>query len=315
MVRQIPAVVCVLDAKGTTLFVNDAASRIIGYQPAELLGRKWWDVLCPRELHDQIDALGRRLRSGDVGDYEMVVRAKDGALKTLAWSFGNEHLADGAPERIVGCAVDITPHKRVDDELQQSVTRLRGALEGTIEAMAMTVEVRDPYTAGHQRRVATLACAIGEEMGLLAERISAIRLAGTIHDIGKISVPVEILGKHGQISKTEYDLLKAHPEVGYAILKMVDFPWPIAQIVHQHHERFDGSGYPLGIAGDDILLEARILAVADVVESMAGPRPYRPALGIERAIKEILRKRGVLYDPKVVDACLKVVREIEFEWE
>lgn len=313
LLQGLPAVVCELAADGRTLSVNAAASRVLGYQPTELLGRHWWDTLCPGELNQQVDRLSRQLQSGDVGDFEMVLQASDGSLKTLAWSFATEYLADGTPECVVGFGVDVTEHQRVDEELKHSVAKLRGALEGTVEAMAMTVEIRDPYTAGHQRRVAALGCAIATELGLSEEQINAIRLAGTIHDIGKISVPVELLSKHGRMQRTELDLIKAHPEVGYAILKMIDFPWPVAQIVHQHHERIDGSGYPRGLQGDDILLEARILAVADVVESMAGPRPYRPALGVDKAIQEISEQRGILYDPGVVDACLKIIREIELD--
>jgi putative nucleotidyltransferase with HDIG domain len=183
---------------------------------------------------------------------------------------------------------------------------LRKALGGTIEAMALTVETRDPYTAGHQRRVSNLARGIATEMGVSEGKIQGVRMAGVIHDIGKISVPGEILSKPGKISQNELGIIKEHPQVGYNILKTVDFPWPIAQIVLQHHERMDGSGYPNGISGENILFEARILAVADVVEAMASHRPYRAALGIDLALKEISKNRGSLYDPKVVDACLRL---------
>jgi len=179
-------------------------------------------------------------------------------------------------------------------------------LGGTIEAMALTVETRDPYTAGHQRRVSDLARAIATEMDISENRVQGIRLAGVIHDIGKISVPGEILSKPGRISKHEFGIIKEHPTVGYNILKTVDFPWPIAQIVLQHHERFDGSGYPNGLSGEDILLEARIMAVADVVEAMASHRPYRASLGTDMALKEIAKNRGILYDAQVVEVCLRL---------
>jgi putative nucleotidyltransferase with HDIG domain len=175
--------------------------------------------------------------------------------------------------------------------------------------MALTVETRDPYTAGHQRRVSNLAREIAKEMGVSKDQIQGVRMAGVIHDIGKISVPAEILSKPGKISENEFGIIKEHPNVGYNILKTVDFPWPIAQIVLQHHERIDGSGYPNGISGEDILLEARILAVADVVEAMASHRPYRAALGINVAFNEISKNHGSLYDPKVVDACLRLFKE------
>ena len=179
--------------------------------------------------------------------------------------------------------------------------------------MASTIEMRDPYTAGHQRRVTLLACSIVEEMGLTEEQFDGLRLAGLVHDLGKINVPVEILNKPGQLSETEFNLIKNHPQSGYNTLKEIAFPWPVAQIVLQHHERLDGSGYPQMLKGEEIMLEARILAVADVVEAMASHRPYRPALGIEKALEEIMKNKGVLYDPEVADACLRIFKDKKFE--
>ena len=192
---------------------------------------------------------------------------------------------------------------------------LRRAMEGTLEAMASIVEIRDPFTAGHQQRVAKLASAIAEEKGLPKEQIEGIRVAGLVHDIGKIYVPVSILSKPGKLDEHEFEMLKAHPEVGYKILKKIKFPWPIAQIVLEHHERIDGSGYPQGLSDESILLEARILGVADVVEAMASHRPYRPALGIDKALEEISRNKGILYDPDVVNACIKLFSERGFKFE
>jgi len=175
--------------------------------------------------------------------------------------------------------------------------------------MAAIVEMRDPYTAGHQARVADLATAIAKQIGLPEEQVHGIHLAGTVHDLGKINVPAEILSKPGKITDIERSLIKIHPQAGYDILKGIDFPWPIAQMVLQHHERFDGSGYPQGLKGDQIIIEARILCVADVVEAMSSHRPYRPRLGIETAIEDITRQRGIYYDPQAVDACLALFRE------
>jgi len=175
--------------------------------------------------------------------------------------------------------------------------------------------MKDPYRHSHQKRVAQLACAIAREMNLPEEQIEGIRVAGNIHDIGKISVPMEILNKPGRVNKNEFGIIKNHAQAGYDILKTIEFPWPIAQIVLQHHERMDGSGYPQGLSGKDILLEARILGVADVVEAMVSRRPYRPALGIDKALEEISKNRGILYDPEVVDACLKLFTEKRFEFE
>jgi hypothetical protein len=208
---------------------------------------------------------------------------------------------------------NLAERKRAETELQRSLEKLQVTLEGTIHALASAVEMRDPYTAGHQRGVAQLACAIAKEMGLAEEQIEGIRMAGLIHDIGKINVPAEILSKPGTLNGLEFGLIKTHPQVGHDILNgTLEFPWPVAQIVLQHHERMDGSGYPQGLSGEEILLEARILGVADVVEAMASHRPYRPALSVSQALEEISQNRGILYDPEVVDACLKVFTEKGF---
>ncbi|HQT26759.1 MAG TPA: HD-GYP domain-containing protein [Burkholderiales bacterium] len=188
-------------------------------------------------------------------------------------------------------------------------------MEDAIEAISATVEMRDPYTAGHQRRVSNLAAAIAKEMGLQEDRIYGISLAGIVHDLGKIHIPAEILSKPSRLGELEYSMIKIHPQAGYDILKGIDFPWPIAKIVLQHHERLDGSGYPGGLSGDDILLEARILSVADVVESMTSHRPYRPGLGLGAALDEIEKGRGSRYDPEAVDSCLRLFREHRFEFE
>ncbi|MDO8671735.1 MAG: HD-GYP domain-containing protein, partial [Dehalococcoidia bacterium] len=200
-------------------------------------------------------------------------------------------------------------------ELQESIDRLRKTLEGVIMALALIVETRDPYTAGHQRRVAELASAIAREIGLSAEQIEGVRFASIVHDIGKMNVPAEILSKPGRLSDLEFSLIKSHPQAGFDILKTIDFPWPIAQIVFQHHERANGCGYPSQFLDEHILPEARILAVADVVEAMASHRPYRPARGIDEALAEIANGRGTLYDADVVDACLKVFAEGNFKFE
>ena len=197
---------------------------------------------------------------------------------------------------------------------QRSAEQISKGMEDTIQAIAATVEMRDPYTAGHQRRVAQLAAAIAIEMGLTTEQAHGIRLAGTVHDIGKIGVPAEILSKPSRLSELEFRIVQEHAVMGFNIMKDVSFPWPIAEIAHQHHERMNGSGYPQGLKGEAILLEARIVAVADVVESMASHRPYRPSLGMPAALDEIARNRGTLFDAQVADACSKVLeRGFKFE--
>ena len=197
-------------------------------------------------------------------------------------------------------------------ERRSSEEKLYRGLEDAIQAIAATVEMRDPYTAGHQRQVAQLAAAIAAELGLPPERIHGIRLAGTVHDVGKVGVPAEILSKPGRLSTIEFDLIKQHPAIGYEILKDVEFPWPIAHMVRHHHERLDGSGYPDGLKGEQIQIDTRIIAVADVVEAMSSYRPYRPGLGIEKALAEIEEHSGELYDSQVVDACLRLFRERDF---
>jgi len=199
-------------------------------------------------------------------------------------------------------------------ELQISLANLRKALGGIIQAMSLAIETRDPYTSGHQQRVADLARSIAQEMGLPEDQVDGLRMAGIIHDLGKIAVPAEILSKPTKLGNIELALIKIHPQTGYDILKDIDFPWPVAEIALQHHERMDGSGYPQGLKGKDILLEARILAVADVVEAMASHRPYRPALGMDAALDEIAKNRDTLYDPEVVDACLRLFREKGFRF-
>ena len=210
---------------------------------------------------------------------------------------------------------DITERKQAEKEIKQSLEKLKMAMEGVINTLALTVEQRDPYTAGHQQRVAKLSCAIAEDMGIPAAQIEGIRMAGVVHDIGKMHIPSEILNRPGKLTKDEFNIVKSHAQVGYDILRGIAFPWPVADIVHQHHENMDGSGYPLGMSNGDILMGARILCVADVVEAMASHRPYRPALGMDKALEEISKKNGLNYDDRVVSACLKVIKGKKFEFE
>ena len=209
---------------------------------------------------------------------------------------------------------DITKRKQAEREIKQGYKKLQKTIEGTINIMAKIVETRDPYTAGHQQRVSKLATSIAQEMVLSQDKIKGIRIAALIHDVGKISIPAEILTKPSKLNKMEFDLIKSHPKIGYDILRKVDFPWSLAEFILQHHERLDGSGYPRGLKGDEILMEARILGVADVVEAMSSHRPYRPALGIDKALEEISQNKGILYDPKVVDTCIKLFEEKGFNF-
>lgn len=227
---------------------------------------------------------------------------------------------DGKVTAIVGSLTDITSRRRAELEKQQTLAALKianldlrsaydkvqGTMEATIRTIARTVEVRDPYTAGHHRRVSELAVMIAGEMGLEDEMIKAIELAAVIHDLGKIQVPAEILSKPGKLTDIEFGLVKTHPTVGYELLKNIEFPWPLAEIIYMHHERMDGSGYPRGIKANEIPIESRIIGVADTVEAMSSHRPYRAALGLERALDQIEKDRDTIFDPDVVDACLQV---------
>ncbi len=220
--------------------------------------------------------------------------------------------------RIVGSVetmTDITELKMAEAELRASIGKLQRSMESTIQTIATIVETRDPYTAGHQRQVDRLACAIAREMDLPEDTVNGIHTAAVIHDIGKIYIPAEMLSKPGNLSDIEYVIIKTHPQVGHDILKMIEFPWPVADIVLQHHERMNGSGYPKGLADGEILMEARIIAVADVFESMASHRPYRPTLGKDKAVEELEKNRGSLYDAGVVDACIRLIKEKGYRLE
>ncbi len=209
---------------------------------------------------------------------------------------------------------EIAERKLAEEKLQQSHAKLQKNLDELVSAMSLTAEKRDPYTAGHQKRTTELAMALAVEMGLSEHQIKGVQMAGLIHDVGKISIPAEILSKPCKLNEVEIQLVKRHPQAAFEILKKIDFPWPVDLIVLQHHEKMDRSGYPQGLAGEDILMEARILCVADVVESIESHRPYRPGLGIDKALEEISKNRGILFDPDVVDACLRLFRDKGFQY-
>lgn len=283
IVEDSPDAMLVLGQDSTIRFANRAA-RLLFSTPA-LEGLNFGFILADKGEKQELD----------------VPRA-DGTVIT-AEMYVNETIWYGEPS-LVATFRDIHVEER-----------LQNALEGTIRIISRMVEFKDSYTSGHQQRVAKLAVAMAREMGLFSEdQLHGIHVASMIHDMGKIAVPIEILNKSSQLSDHEFAIIKQHPIVGYNILKEIDFPWPVAQMVHQHHEKMDGSGYPQGLKGEEILLEARILCVADVVEAMASHRPYRPALGLEKALEEISCNSGKLYDPEVVKICLRLFREKGFSF-
>jgi PAS domain S-box-containing protein len=305
--------VCLLDTIGKHIEVNNRMCEIFGYTKDELEAVTANDITHPEDQHISQEYIKQSL----IGEMERAVFEKRYIHKSgdLIWARVSNSLvrdADGIPLYFISHIQDITQKKLYEAKLGNNIERLRKAMGGIIQAMSLTVEARDPYTSGHQRRVADLARAIAQEMGLAEDRVDGIRMSGAIHDIGKISVPSEILSKPVKLSHLEYSLIKNHPSVGYDILKDIDFPWPIAEITLQHHERINGSGYPNGISGQGILLEAKILAVADVVEAIASHRPYRPAFDIGVALSEISKNKGVLYEPEVVVACLRVFEEKKY---
>lgn len=291
---------------GILLECNDAFAQILGYSSAEeIIGTPVLKFY--KEEADRKALITALLEQGFLKNYELRLRKKNGSD---VWVLENVSFIEENGEKILeGALIDITERKTIEEHLKESVNKLQKTTEGIIEAMAKTIEIRDPHTAGHERRVGKLAKAIAEELGLDEEKVQAIYLTGLIHDIGKIYVPAEILTKPGTLTDIEYKLIKVHPEMGYKILEKIDFSWPISKIILQHHERLDGSGYPFGLKNDEICLEARILAVADVVEAMSFHRPYRTSPGLEYALKEIEANSGKLYDPKVVQATLNLFKK------
>ncbi len=289
--------------EGRYLSANQALATLLGYNSPEDLMSSVTDIAgLYANPEDRRRLLALAEERGIVTGYETQYVRKDGRI---IWASLNERVVrddDGRTLFYEGFLEDITSRK-------MGMEQIRMALEATVQAIAVTVEARDPYTAGHQRRVSDLARAVAVELGLPAERIDGLQMAARLHDLGKISVPAEILSKPSRLTELEFNLMKMHPQAGYDILKDIEFPWPIARMVLEHHERVDGSGYPNGLTGETLMLESRVLAVADVVESMASHRPYRPAIGLDKALEEIVRHRGVLYDTEAVDACLAVFRK------
>ena len=301
------------DTPRTTL--NHAFATMLGYDSTEeaeknIISFSNQVYVNPGEYQKVMDIV---LQDGGIKGYETEFYRKD---KSRIWvSMGVSAVRDTFGNLLYyhGIVEDITPKKKLEQERQDSINRLRRSLGATINAMSATVEARDPYTAGHQRRVSDLARAIASEMKLSRDQIDGIRMAGMIHDIGKISVPSEILTKPTRLTALEFELIKTHSEAGFNILKDIEFPWPIARIVLEHHERINGTGYPNGLKGEDILLESKIIAVADVVEAISSNRPYRPAFGITPALDEVSKNSGVLYDKDVAEACLRLFQENRYK--
>ena len=294
---------------GSFVYVNPRFAEMFGYGSIdEPIGRSALSMVAENHRAALADDIHRWLKGATRRiEYSTTGLRKDGSTVDVG-VHGARASYRGRPA-IIGMVQDISEKKRAEEQIQRYVTQLETAFMSTVNVATTLSEMRDPYTAGHERRVAEIAVAIGAELGWDERRQEGLKVAGHLHDVGKITVPAEILAKPGKLTSIEYQLIKAHPQAGYDVLKDVEFPWPVAEVALQHHERIDGSGYPQGLKGEAIMLEARIMAVADVVEAMATHRPYRPGLGIDMALAEIERGRGSAYDPVVADACLKLFRE------
>ncbi|MDD5523642.1 MAG: response regulator [Smithella sp.] len=301
--------------EGRLLSLNSAFYRMLGYNSQEELRSLVTDMgkqiyVIPEDRTRLLELLEK---NNSVESFETRFYKKD---HSIIWVNAGVWTIRDANNNILyyeGIAEDITGRVQREHELKTSAEKLKNAMMGTIHVVAIIVEQRDPYTAGHQRRVSEIASAVAEEMGLPSEQIECVKIAGLIHDVGKIAIPTEILVKPGKLTPTERLLVESHAEAGYNILKDVEFPWPILDSIHQHHERMNGSGYPSGMSNEKITPEARILAIADVVEAMASHRPYRPAFEIDFVLKEIEKNKGVLYDENAANACLTLFRNKNYQ--
>jgi PAS domain S-box-containing protein/putative nucleotidyltransferase with HDIG domain len=288
---------------------------MFGYKREELIGTNLLDtsIMTDGQIAKAVSLLAKNALGCPTGPEEFNLQRKDGSdisVEILAYP-----VEMNGETMILGIARDVTERRKAKEQLEESYRRLQRSSDGIIQAVSLTVDMRDPYTSDHQRRVAQLAPAIAAEMGFSPDQIESIRVASLIHDMGKFAVPAEILSKPGRLDDTELQLIREHPKTGFDILSKIDLPGTIAQIVYQHHERMNGSGYPRGLAGENILPEARVLAVAEAVEAMTSHRPYRPALAVDQALQEIRQAKGILFDPEVVEACLRVIVINKFEFK
>jgi PAS domain S-box-containing protein len=298
----------IIDQDGLVRDANSEYVRLSGHHDlSEIVGRSVMEWTAESEIEKNTEAVKACFDKGYIRNLEIDYVDAKGNITPIEINATCTEI-EGKIHTITICR-DITERKKAEDKLQQTLESLRKAIGTTIQVLVSASESRDPYTAGHQSRTANLACAIATEMELAQEKIEGIRMAGSIHDIGKLSIPAEILSKPTKLSEIEFSLIKEHARSGYEMLKDVESPWPLAEIVYQHHERMNGSGYPRNLKGDEILIESQILAVADVMEAMASHRPYRPSLGIEAALEEIEKNKGILYAAAAADACLRLFRE------
>ncbi len=302
--------IIVHDMEGNLIYVNEGACKAYGYNHDKLMAKNAFKLRTDEKEESINNKMKDLVKEGDVTFESSAIR-KDGRVMPVE-IFAQMIQLDGK-QYVMNIARDITERRKAEQDIRQTLRSLKRTINGTVEAISLTVESRDPYTAGHQRRVTSIAGAIAKQMGFSKDERIGLETAAMVHDIGKIQIPAEILNKPGKLSEVEFSLIKNHPSVGYDILKSIDFPWPVARITLEHHERMNGSGYPQGLSGDKILFQARIVAVADVVEAMQSHRPYRPAFGVDKALAEIKNNKGILYDPEVADVCIKVFEKLGFK--
>ncbi len=307
-----PEAIAILDHSDRILNANRGFEELFGYTLEECKNQCIKELIVPKKLISEASRLSQIVMSNGIAQHNETVRKrKDGSEVNVAVLGYPIHFQD-SQVGVYAIYSDITERKKSEKTIQSTLKKLRKAMGGIIHVMVSTVEARDPYTAGHQQRVAELARTIAQEMGMSKEEVDGIRIGGSIHDLGKIKIPTEILSNPGRITDAEFSLIKTHPEVAYGILRDIEFSRPVAEMVYQHHEKINGSGYPRGLDSDEILPEAKILTIADVVEAIASHRPYRPALGMKIALDEITSNRGVLYDAEGVDACLRVFEQNKY---
>jgi len=309
--------IIIADGEGKIVFWNEAAEEIYGYSSKESLGKPLTAFLISFPFHGAFKKDFTEFKKSGKGSIvgktlEFNTKNRDGIRFPVEMSLSSIEI----DKKWYSVAIirDVTKRKQTEERLRQSYQKLEKMVDNTVNALVKIVEIRDPYTSGHQKRVSELAFAIAWELGLPERVIEQIKIAALVHDIGKVGIPTEILSKPDKLPEIEFALIKNHSQIGHDILIDINFPWAVEDIVLQHHERINGSGYPKGLKDDEILIEAKIVAVADVVEAMSSHRPYRPALGIEKSLKEISLNKGILYDPEVVDACLNLFRKKKFKF-
>ncbi len=306
--------ILIIDLEGNIIYANEAGAYYLGYSREMMTGMNINYFLYPDSLSAEAIHRKEKINLNGNHNHAFELNLVDNKNRIIPYEVSSSpFIKEKEVMGILYIARNISKRKEAESKLRNSINQIKKTMNATIMTMAKVVETRDPYTAGHQRNVSRLATLIAREMGLSTDKIEGIRVASLLHDIGKLDIPSDLLSKPRRLTYVEFNLIKSHPQIGYDILKNIDFPWPVSQLILQHHERLDGSGYPGGLTGKEIQLGAKIIAVADVVEAMSSHRPYRPALGLEKALQEIQDYSGILYDKEVVKTCIYLIKEKEHQ--